>query len=82
MTDSSRSEQMTQTETVLRHLETCGGLTSWEAMRDYGIMRLASRVSDLKKLGVPVRSETVHDTNRFGEKIHYSRYFLEETNGS
>lgn len=40
---------MTQSERIVRHLEAFGSITSLEAMSDYGIMRLASRVSDLKK---------------------------------
>ena len=46
---------MKQTEKIARHLETYGSITSLEAMQEYGIMRLASRVSDLKKAGVAIR---------------------------
>lgn len=47
-----------------------------EAMSEYGIMRLASRVSDLKRLGVPIISETVTGRNRYGEVTRYARYRL------
>lgn len=70
---------MKQTEKIARHLETYGSITSLEAMRDYGIMRLASRVSDLKKAGVPIRVETVRGKNRFGEVTNYARYSLAES---
>ena len=72
---------MTQNERILRHLHDFGSLTSMEAMLDYGIMRLASRVSDIKKAGVPIRVETVSGKNRFGEPVSYARYFLESGNG-
>ena len=49
---------MTQCEKILRHMEKYGSITSLEAMQEYGIMRLASRVSDLKKAGIPIRVET------------------------
>lgn len=68
---------MTQSERIVRHLEAFGSITSLEAMRDYGIMRLASRVSDLKKDGLPVRTEFVRGENRFGEPTCYARYHLE-----
>lgn len=50
---------MTQTERVIRHLRDHGSITSMEAVRDYGIMRLASRISDLRKSGMPIRVEMV-----------------------
>lgn len=70
---------MTQNERILRHLHDFGSLTSMEAMRDYGIMRLASRVSDMKKAGVPIRVETVSGRNLYGEATSYARYWLDES---
>lgn len=67
---------MTQNERILQYMEDFGSISSLEAMQDLGVMRLASRISDLKKLGYRIESETVTDKNRYGEKIHYSRYFL------
>ena len=52
---------------------------SLEAMQEYGIMRLASRVSALKKSGLPVRTELVRGENRFGEPTCYARYSLDES---
>lgn len=40
---------MTQTEKIMNHLQVCGTITAGEALTEYGIMRLASRISDLKK---------------------------------
>lgn len=67
---------MTQAEKIARHLERYGTITALEAMSDYGIMRLASRVSDLKKDGLPIRTEFVRGKNRFGESTWYARYTL------
>lgn len=67
---------MKQAEKIARHLETYGSITSLEAMQKYGIMRLASRVSDLKKAGVAIRVEMVSGENRFGEATNYARYSL------
>lgn len=44
---------MTQCEQILRHMEQNGSISSLEAMQEYGIMRLASRITDLKKAGIP-----------------------------
>ena len=73
---------MNQTERILRHLQTFGAITSLEAMQEYGIMRLASRVSALKKSGLPVRTELVRGENRFGEPTCYARYSLEKKEGA
>lgn len=43
---------MTQCEKILRHMEDYGSITSLEAIQEYGIMRLASRITDLKKTGI------------------------------
>lgn len=73
---------MNQYQRIVRHLEAFGSITSLEAMQEYGIMRLASRVSALKKSGLPVRTEFVRGKNRFGESTCYARYILEEKQGA
>jgi hypothetical protein len=53
-----------------------GGITQLEALRDLGVMRLASRISDLRKAGHDIKSETVKVKNRFEEECHVSKYSL------
>ena len=65
---------MTQSERVLRHLQDYQTITSAEAMQEYGIMRLASRVNDLRKDGVPIVTEVVTGCNRYGERTRWARY--------
>lgn len=67
---------MKQTEVIKEHLDTWGSITPLEALQEYGIMRLASRINDLKKQGVVIRAETVHAKNRFGRPVTYARYRL------
>lgn len=68
---------MTQHEKILRHMQDFGSITSLEAMQEYGIMRLASRISELKKAGIPIQKETVSGKNRYGESTIYARYSLD-----
>ena len=68
----------TQCEKILRHLNDYGSITSLEAMQEYGIMRLASRINDLRQIGVAIKSETVTGKNRYGETTHYALYSLAE----
>lgn len=67
---------MTQNEKIYRHLVDAGSINQMEAYNEYGIMRLASRISDLKKDGVPIQKQIVRSVNRYGEPVHYARYFL------
>lgn len=69
---------MTQCEKIIRHMEDFGSITALEAMQEYGIMRLASRISDLKKAGVPIQKETISGKNRYGEPTSYARYSIKE----
>ena len=68
----------TQCEKILRHLKDFGSITSQEAMQEYGIMRLASRINDLRRGGVMIVSETATGKNRYGETTHYAVYRLAE----
>ena len=68
---------MTQCERILRHMQDFGSITSLEAVNEYGIMRLASRICDLRTAGVPIKAETVTGKNCYGEPTSYSRYSLE-----
>jgi hypothetical protein len=69
---------MTQAEKILRHLEEYGTITPIEALQEYGIMRLASRITDLKKAGHIIITNTVNGYNKFGEKVRYASYSLEK----
>ena len=66
----------TQAERIVDYMEKFGSITQLEAIADLGVMRLASRISDLKKLGVPIKSETVAVKNRFEEDCYIKRYSL------
>lgn len=67
-----------QTEKVLKYIRDFGSITSKQAMDDLGIMRLASRISDLKQAGYDVRSEFVTSRNRYGEDVSYKKYWIGE----
>ena len=49
---------MSQYETVMNHLEQHGTITSWEAITNYGITRLADVVYKMRNDGVVVVTET------------------------
>lgn len=68
----------TQCERILRHLKDYGSITSLEAMNEYGIMRLAARINDLRAQGIDIASEVKTGKNRYGEDTHFSVYRLKK----
>ena len=72
--------KLTQCERILRHLNDFGTITSREAMMEYGIYRLASRISDLKKQGYIFDITFESGKNRYDETTHYAVYRLVKEN--
>lgn len=66
----------TQAQRVLDYMNQFGSITQYEALQDLGVMRLASRVSELKKQGFPITSKVVPVKNRFEETCYVKRYSM------
>lgn len=67
---------MTQEQRILDHLKNHQTITTMEAMYEYGVMRLASRINDLRRAGMDILTETVPVVNRYGETCHIAQYRL------
>ncbi len=65
---------MTQCEKILKYIEENGSITPLDALREFGCMRLASRISDLKRAGYSINREFEVSKNRNGETVRYARY--------
>ena len=74
----SEHSNPTQRQMVLDYMYDFGSITSLEAIVDLGVHRLASRVSELKKMGYPIVSEYVPVKNRYGKTCHVKRYRVED----
>lgn len=72
------AKKLTQSERVLDYIKEFGSITQLDAIRDLGIMRLASRVSDLKKSGVYITGKYEKVKNRYGEETQIKRYSIVE----
>lgn len=66
-----------QIDQILAVLESGGTLTAMDALEDFGCSRLASRITDLKRRGVPVASRMVQRRNRYGKLCCVAEYYLE-----
>ena len=66
-----------QCNKILDYIEREGSITPLDALREFGCMRLASRITDLKKAGFVISKEMETAKNRDGEPVRYARYRLE-----
>lgn len=74
----SEHSNPTQNQRVLDYIAETGGITQLEALNELGVMRLASRVSDLRKRGHRITSKMIPVKNRYGETCYIKRYMMEE----
>ena len=68
---------MTQKERVLKYIEDFGSISSLEAFTELGNTRLSASIYLLKNEDeLEIKSITESKLNRYGEKTHFSRYYL------
>lgn len=73
---------MTQCERLLEYLNKHDSITQMEALNELGIMRLASRVSDLNRQGYDIQKKMIVVKNRYGESCCVASYSLGERDGA
>ena len=69
-----------QVERIVDYMTEFGSITQFEAIRDLGVMRLASRISELRKMGLPIEDAMIPVKNRYGETCHVKQYKLGKGN--
>jgi hypothetical protein len=67
----------THCQLILDYLDEFGSISPLEAIRDIGCYRLASRISDLRGQGYPIKTDMETVINRRGGKSTFARYSLE-----
>ena len=70
---------MTQNEMIFNYMINHGSISALDAFRELGVMRLASRICDLRRQGVDIQKRSESVLNRFGERCNITRYFLPES---
>lgn len=73
-----KASKITQNDKVLMYLQQFGSINPLQALSDLGIMRLASRISDLKSMGYGIEKRMVTGKNRYGESVSYAEYSLKD----
>ena len=69
---------MTQNERILKHLQENGTINPLTAWSEHGVYRLASRISDLKRMGYKIHKTMVKTKNKYGEAVSFAEYKLME----
>lgn len=68
----------TQCQRLLAYMDSHSEVTQIEALNSLGILRLASRISELKTQGYQISKKNKKVTNRFGESCTVAAYSLDE----
>ena len=68
----------TQTDLIEQHLKENGSITTWEAYEIFGITRLSDKIYQLRKMGYNISSNNTTAKNRYGHKVTFSTYRLED----
>lgn len=64
---------------VLKYMQEHKSITTYDAFVDLGNTRLSEYIRQLRQ-EYRIADEWISTTNRYGEKIQYKRYWLEEEN--
>ena len=67
---------MSQSIMILDHLKRYGSITPQEAITEYGCLRLAARIAELKEEGHDIRKSMEKAVNRYGKPVSYAKYFI------
>jgi hypothetical protein len=68
----------TQAQRVLSYMQEFGSITQLDALRDLSVMRLASRISDLRREGYIITGKNEAVKNRYGETCYIKRYSVKD----
>lgn len=64
-----------QEKRIFQYCKDNGSITAWQTMKELGIMRLASRICDMRSK-FNIVDIWVEDINRYGDKIRYKKYII------
>ena len=70
----TKEEIKTGKDAIKWHLKNYGHITSLQAIREYGVTRLASIIFNLKKNGYTIHTTDIEFTTRFNKKTTVAKY--------
>lgn len=73
-----RNTRPTQCQRIIAYVKRFGSITTLEAFKDLGVVRLGARISEMRKNGVPILDKQERVKNRYGEDCYIKRYYIKE----
>lgn len=67
-------QKLTQVQKVIRYMQRNGAITTMQAYTDLGITRLASRIHEIKRMGIDIESKSITVDTRDGSKTTVTQY--------
>ena len=64
----------TQKQQIAEYINTFGSITPMQAFGDLGITKLATRVSEMKKVGYTFKQTQICTYNRYGKPVRFMKY--------
>lgn len=68
--------KQTQKDRILDYMDEFGSISALEAFRDLGVSQLSARLVELEKRGYRFNKKQESSTNRYGERVYYTRYSI------
>lgn len=68
------NDKAKQCRRIMDFVDKHGSINPLQALKGLGVMRLASRISDLEKAGAKFDHKMVTSKNQFGESVRYMVY--------
>lgn len=66
----------TQSDKILAYLKKYNGITNYDAINEFGVLRLSARIFDLRKRGYNIESVYREGVDRNGMTVRYVEYRL------
>lgn len=79
VTEEDAERLTSQAMTIYKYLMDGNTITSMDALRIFGVARLASRICDIeKRTGITPNRRRIPVTNRFGKEVYVNEYWIEK----
>ena len=67
------NKNLNQAQQVYKYMKEKGGISSFEAFENLGIVALSARINNLEKEGIRIKRRRIETKNRYGKHTHYTK---------
>ena len=75
-----QQNKITMKDRILDYIKAFKSITTFEAFTELGCTRLSEYIRQLRE-DYDVKDELLSRVNRYGEKVHFKRYWIEDFYG-